>query len=360
MTALDDFSLLIPTYNREKYLQRILSYYAKHKYKCKIVIADSSFEENKILNRKVIDSFAQLNIEYLSFQPEVNPYRKLLDGINSVTTKYCVMCADDDFIAHNSVMKSITFLDENPDFTAVGGYYNVFLTTEQRNKEKTFFWRKYLYSYEKIEQNMTLISPEPKNRLSIHFANYFPTIYYIHRTNLLQMIYKEVLQYTSDVRFGEIMISMLTLIHGKIETLDILYGSRESILSSSGKTYSSLSNFMNNGTYDEKFQKFRECLVKHLTENQEITIEDAERIINEGMEIYIQNRTINSRNNVNWIKQLIGKVKTKLRYFQINFKFYKKLSFKQQHNLNNWNRNDPPKKYLDDFNDIKETVLEML
>ncbi|MHA1353625.1 MAG: TIGR00180 family glycosyltransferase [Candidatus Heimdallarchaeota archaeon] len=360
MAAQEDFSLLIPTYNREKYLSRILSYYAKHEYKCKIVIADSSFEENKILNQKVIESFAQLNIQYLSFHPEINPYQKLIDAINSISTKYCVMCADDDFITPKSVTKSIAFLETNPDFTAVGGYYYVFLTSKRGNKKKTFYWRKYLSSSEHKDINLTLASPKPGDRLSLHFANYFPTIYYIHRTDHLQMIYKEVIQNTTDVRFGELLLSMITLIHGKIQTLDILYGARESIIASSGATYSGFSHFKENNTYDEKLQKFRECLVKHLTEKQEISIQDAERIINDGMETYYQNRVaIKNKDRVKSIRGFIGKLKLKLSFLYINITQYGKFSSKKKQNLKKWNQNDPPKKYLEDFNDIKETVLEM-
>ena len=361
MTVQDNFSLVIPTYNREKYLRRILSYFAKHNYECKIVIADSSFEEKKILNQRVVDSFSQLQIKYLSFHPDVSPFQKFADAISSVTTKYCVMCADDDFITPNSMKKCIDFLERNPEFTAVGGYYYDFLALKQSNRKKTFFWRKYLFSSENIENYMTITSPEPKDRLSIHFTNYFPTIYYIHQTDFLQMIYKEILQNTSDVRFGEILLDMLTIIHGKIQTLDILYGARESIVTSSTSTYSRLSHFINNGTYDEKFQKFRECLVNHLIEKQEISVQDAEKIINDGMESYIQNRlAVNNKDSVNCIRQLIRTLLIKLRYFRINISQYRKFSFKKQIDLEKWNIEDPPKKYLDDFNDIKETVLKML
>jgi len=357
----DNFSIVIPTYNRDKYLLRILSYFAEHNYECKIVIADSSFEEKKILNQRVVNSFSQLQIEYLSFHPDVNFYQKLADTINSVTTKYCVLCADDDFITHNSMKKCIDFLQRNPEFTAVGGYYYDFLALKRSNKKKTFYWRKYLFSSENIENYMTITTSEPKDRLSIHFKNYFPTIYYIHRTDFLQMVYKEVLQNTSDVRFGEILLDMLTIIHGKIQTLDILYGARESIVTSSTSMHSRLSHFVKNGTYDEKFQKFRECLVNHLIKKQEITVQDAEKIINDGMEAYIQNRlAVKKEETVNWFRKLARMLFIKLRYFRINVSQYRKFSFKKQIDLEKWNTSDPPKKYLDDFNDIKEIVLKML
>lgn len=356
-----NFSLIIPTYNRHKYLHRLLTYYNKHEIEYQIIIADSSTKGKKSLNKETISAFPKLNIKYLSFPDDTNPLRKFHEAINSVTTKYCVICADDDFITPNSIKKSIDFLQRNPEFTAVGGFYYNFIALKPSKKKKVFYWRKYLFFYENRENYMTITSPEPKDRLSIHLANYFPTIYYVHQTDFLQMIYKEVFQNTSDVRFCEILLDMLTVVHGKIQTLDILFGARESIVISSASTYTGLAHYIENGTYEEKFQKFRECLVKHLTKKQEITVQDAEKIINDGMEAYIQNHIIvNNKNTVNWLRRLGRKLIIKLRDFRINVSQYRKFSFKKQINLEKWNINDPPKKYLDDFNDIKETVLKML
>ncbi len=338
-----------------------MTYYNKHEIEYQIIIADSSTKEKKTLNEKTISAFPKLNIKYLSFPVDVNPFRKFLEAINSVTTKYCVLCADDDFITPNSMKKCIDFLQRNPEFTAAGGYYYDFLALKRSNTKKTFYWLKYLFFSEKIENHMTITSPEPKDRLNIHFTNYFPTIYYIHQTDFLQMIYKEVLQNTSDVRFGEILLDMLTIIHGKVQTLDILFGARESIVNSSTSRYSRLDHFIKNGTYDEKFQKFNECLVNHLTKKQEITIQDAEKTIKDGMEAYIQNHiVVNKEKTVNWFRKLARMLSIKLRYFRINVSQYRKLSFKKQIDLEKWNTNDPPEKYLDDFNGIKEIVLKML
>jgi len=357
----DNLSLIIPTYNRHKYLYRLLTYYNKQEIEYQIIIADSSTRGKKTLNEKAISAFPKLNIKYLSFPVDIDPFRKFLEAINLVTTKYCVICADDDFITPNSMKKSIDFLQRNPEFTAVGGYYYNFIALKRGKKKKTFYWRKYLFFYKNKENYMTITSPEPKDRLSIHLANYFPTMYYVHQTDFLQMIYKEVLQNTTDVRFCEILLDMLTIIHGKIQTLDILYGARESIVISSASTYSGLAHYIKNGTYEEKFLKFRECLVNHLTKKQEITVQDAEKIINDGMEAYIQNHlAVNKKNTVNWLRMLIRMLLIKLKDFRINVSQYREFSFKKQIDLEKWNINDPPKNYLDDFNDIKETVLKML
>ena len=47
------YTIIIPTYNRPKYLERILSYYNGFKENYNIIVADSSLNENKEINKKM-------------------------------------------------------------------------------------------------------------------------------------------------------------------------------------------------------------------------------------------------------------------------------------------------------------------
>jgi len=50
-------TIIIPTYNRPRYLKRILSYYDNHGRAFNIVVADSSSNENKEINKKMFYYF---------------------------------------------------------------------------------------------------------------------------------------------------------------------------------------------------------------------------------------------------------------------------------------------------------------
>jgi hypothetical protein len=231
----------------------------------------------------------------------------------------------------------------------------------KHRKKKLFYWQPYLLYSEELKSYMTVNSSKASDRLSIHFAYYYPTIYYIHRADFLKMIYSEVLKHTTDVRFGELMLDMLTAIRGKIKTLDILYGMRESIVASSTTLYSKLHQFRLDGTFDEKYQKFSNCLVKHLTDEEEISKKNAERIIKEGFDSYLKLYHISQpKKEVNVVRRIARRLVLKFRYLRINIKQYGKFSFKRQIDLGNWNLDDPSQEYLEDFTDIKETVLRML
>ena len=99
------------------------------------------------------------------------------------------------------------------------------------------------------------------------------------------MIFKETIKYTDDVRFGELLPSMLTLIYGKMKHMDVLYSAREIIIDSGGRT--NLNDFIKNGTFEKKYNKFRECLAKALVSEEDISKEKAQKLIDKAMNKYL-------------------------------------------------------------------------
>ena len=358
-----DLSLIIPTYNRSKYLQRILTYYNKKNVKYEIVIPDSSLEIFKTINRKIIKSFKGLTINHLDyFSSEINYYHKIAQTFDFISKEYSVLCADDDFIIPDALDRSITFLENHPDFTAVGGYYINFLTKLNKNERANFYWKRYLTSFPHIKDQMNLNSSDPKVRLTTHFAFFVPTLYYVHQSDIHKMIFRESLPYTQDLgfaaSFGELLQDMLTAIHGKIKTLKVLYGARESIPVKKGDPakYAGVIQILKDGSFYEHYSTFRNCLARNLSQKGGIDHISAKKIVNEGMNLYLQRYMgyylYSSKN-----KQILKSIGQKLYYFFVNLDQHKILSTNAQVNLNHWNWSKPPSKFYREFMNIRETVL---
>ena len=86
--------------------------------KNKIIVADSSREEIKNINKKTISVCSNLDIFFLDEFPQIDEFPgasgqflKLRDAVEIVEDKYCVACADDDFITPKGTKKSIEFLE---------------------------------------------------------------------------------------------------------------------------------------------------------------------------------------------------------------------------------------------------------
>ena len=343
-------SIIIPTYNRPNYLRRILDYYNSYKTDYKIIIADSSSIENKALNKETISSFPNLKILYLDvYSDKINPLYKLVDAIKHTKGKYCLFCADDDFITPNGINQSVDFLENNQDFTIVHGHYISFYSKNKEKGEKKFCWR----LGDAVKQ---ITFPDARSRLIEYLSDYsISTFYGVHRTDSLKMVLEEALKFTNDERFSEFLISILPLIYGKMKCLDVLYAARETIFSSAGITNKTINDFIKEGSYEGKYANFKNCLAIHLNKNSQLTIEESQKIIDEAMAIYLKKSRPNDYkyfliNILYYFPEAISK-KIKLIYRRAKLNFSKPTG-----NFLNF-INDPSSKYYDDFNRIRGCLM---
>lgn len=355
-------TIIIPTFNRPKYLKRILNYYNGFEEDYNIIIADSSFDKNKQLNKETISKLSKLDISYIEKYPtNVSPCHKLADATNQAKTKYSVFCGDDDFITPRGINQSVDFLEKNQDFTVAHGQYISFYLRTNKKGRQQFLWN-HLYLAKQIN------FPEARYRLFFHLSDYqIPTFYAVHKTDFLKMIFKETIKYTDDERFGELLPSMLTLIYGKMKRIDVPYGVREIIIDSRGRTSKNLDDFIKDRTYDRKYKKFKTCLAKHLTNNSQISINESKKIIDEAMSIYFKKSCSKSFKRI-----LIDKMSNLLNALDLpdsidkNIRMLYRKMFTPRHVLNRSKEIDDLKKkvespnseYFDDFNKIRHFVLQ--
>ena len=94
----------------EETLRRILNYYNSYHIEFNIIIADSSTNINKKLNKKIAASFPKLKILYIDkFSEKLVSHHKFAEIVKYVKTKYCVFCADDDFVVPNGIKQAVDF-----------------------------------------------------------------------------------------------------------------------------------------------------------------------------------------------------------------------------------------------------------
>lgn len=350
--------LIIPTHNRPNCLRRILAYYNSLEVDYSIVVADSSTEQNKEINKHIVNSFLNLYIQHINSNAYL--WHKIAKATNYVKKKYCVICADDDFITVNGINQSVDFLEKNSDFTIAHGFYISYWLDCDKGKNSKFCWVP-VYTCRSIK------FLDSKSRLDCHLSNYSQITHYgVHRTDFLKMIFKETLNFTDDIRFGELLPEMLTLIYGKMKCLNVLYAARERIPGSLGRTSKNLKDFMRDGTYEKKYNKFRSCLVKHLIKNSQINSDEAKELIDKGMAEYLNKYYSKSFNGILITK--MSKFLCALNFPEVvdkNIRILYKKIFTPKYNLNKLKEiNDfknkfesPNSKYFDDFEKIRNHVL---
>lgn len=121
-SILKKVTLTLPTKNRPELLGRVLSYYAKMKASFTLYICDSSDPEFADKMSEVIEKFDHLlSLRRFCFPPSMGGTRAVAMALSQVETPYAIFVGDDDFLIPDRVEEGVRFLDQNSDYSLVGG-----------------------------------------------------------------------------------------------------------------------------------------------------------------------------------------------------------------------------------------------
>ncbi|MBI4620265.1 MAG: TIGR00180 family glycosyltransferase [Desulfobacterales bacterium] len=272
-----EYSIVVPTYNRPHFLKRLLLYYQEQKFPYAIVVADSSFAPSCEENRNVVASLCNtLNVHYQMYRTDISVPLKIAQALDTVNSKYAVICADDDFILPQAIELCVCFLEANPDYSIAHGHALRFFSYTSANRDAHHSLRIETYPQCILDFN------DPRLRLQKHLKGYTATFYSVHRRSDLIHNMQVCHDKTADIRFGELLPSCLSLIQGKAKRLDILYMVRQVIPDSSagkGKRLSWL-DLLISDDFSQRYTQFRNCLVEELENVMDLPVTEAKNEVN--------------------------------------------------------------------------------
>ena len=213
LSLLKKLTLVIPTYNRNYYLNRCLWYHAHFPFG-QIIVADSSPEEKKVVNRETVSKIREMlgvDVLYLEYEPETEKYggdiyRKWGDAVMHVETEYSQICTDKEFLLPITLTRFIEYLECHQ------GYVTVDATHYNLSKENEYL----CYNI----PTMNLDSDDSYVRFSEMASNPGCTLLALYKTNILKSIYTSYITHRiQDIRFGELYLEILAAIKGKIITI---------------------------------------------------------------------------------------------------------------------------------------------
>jgi glycosyltransferase domain-containing protein len=281
------FSLVVPTYNRPVFLQRLLRYYAELRFPHAVVVADSSSGSALEENRKLIGSAQKsLGISHQVFAPDTSPYGKLASTLGSLESTYAAVCADDDFIVPDGVARCLDFLEANPQYSIAHGRSTAVLVAERSAAaQDSEIWGASTYPQRTIDAD------SPVERLEDHLRCYTATYYSVHRRLQLAANLRQANDYTVDYRFGELLASCLSIIQGKAKCLDVMYMVRQAELGPATRKYSEKmlpwDNLLLLDDFSIRYSRFRGCLAEELVATSGIAAEDAQAVVNRAFLSYL-------------------------------------------------------------------------
>lgn len=280
------FTLVILTRNRYSKLLRLLKFYESYDFPVSIKILDSS--KSNVIPDEINEFLNNNSIRYEKFDESLIFGAMLNLGLQDITSPYCGLCADDDFIFPTGINSCLEFLENNKDYAVAHGHYFQFNQISDMKQELE--WSYSSNNFRSIENRKSEI------RFSNHLLAYCsPTFYAVHRTEILLNSWRKAEKYSDDIRFGELIASCCTAIDGKIKYLDDPYSAREYNIRSWGHTAENMRDFFKNNTFDKKFEKFSKCISSSLNMETGPNERDVYSLIGRAMDEYLKSNYGHSR-----------------------------------------------------------------
>lgn len=289
ISLLDKLTLIIPTYNRNYYLSRCLQYHSQFPFN-EIIVADSSDSNKQLINKRVIDNIREkynITIKYIWTEANNDKYGKDIvekwsNAVQSVKTKYSLICTDKEYYIPSTLIKSIDYLETHPDiYLCEGEYYYIERPSPNKYMLRNMYPTKIPVLHDnaqsrlKIAQNGKNIS---SNQMGIHTSEFHKYLYKMLNKNNID-----------DIRFGEITLELLTIASSKTMYLNLPYCYRDICnLSTNNKLkknessslrYPYLETYQKEGIYDTYFERFVNCLAPEIVENSSLSLSDAESFV---------------------------------------------------------------------------------
>ena len=203
-------TVVLISHNRPAFLRRAVQFYSA--LPCKVLILDSSAE----LTEGVAGLFASMEYQHLPHIGYWGIQAKLDYGVRQVTTPYMVFAADDDFIVHDALEQSVSFLQANPDYGMCHGYCLMYLTLAN----SVSYYRR----DKKVSEDYA--SDVAQDRILDFMGEYIPPFYAVHRTSLLRDWY-DAMPDGTIFQWQEIGHAWYMLARAKARILPIPYVVRE-------------------------------------------------------------------------------------------------------------------------------------
>lgn len=270
LSLLKKLTLVIPTYNRNYYLSRCLWYHAHFPFG-EIIVADSSPEEKKAVNRETVQKIREMfgaNIRYLEYEPETEKYggdiyRKWGDAVQHVETEYSKICTDKEFVLPDAVNMCVEFLEGHLDYNTADGLS--LLLRNLTGNTAVSKWEAWTPQNKSYEDDDPVERCRDAIRTGKNPLGHWNMLTAIRRSKFHKGIYKELMRYSlNDIRIGDFYPQLLSILCSKrkyFQNIPYLVRDLSSLQNSMGKIspdesstvrYPKIPECVREGLFDEK------------------------------------------------------------------------------------------------------------
>jgi glycosyltransferase domain-containing protein len=216
MTMLD-YTLVIPTFNRPKELRALLRYYQTKGNPFPILVLESSSDPEALVNNNETIS-GHDGVASITFDPQTNLAAKVAEGLNSVSTRFASLCADDDVVFVKGLELAIDELREDGGLVAAHGVYFNF-----KRKDDDPLALNVAVEYQKVNPNAGRVGARLM-QMGLHYESQF---YAVFETDCLKTVFDKSAQLDS-LHYQELFQAFSATMLGRSVRLDVPYAGRHS------------------------------------------------------------------------------------------------------------------------------------
>ena len=197
------YTLIITTFNRPKYLSRLLQFLNSFNIPLNILIADASEFIYQAQNRSILKDYSNLKINYMSFNSYEDTVRMLLLSTISCHSPFVAYCHDDDFIFPDFLEEAVEYLFNNLDYAVCNGRYSLIDANGFR-----------------IQSNKLHDDPDPLKRFEDGLSNLSPTLFAVWRREVAIKTFTSSMLFPHGHDMREPLLTCFCTLFGKIHVLD--------------------------------------------------------------------------------------------------------------------------------------------
>jgi glycosyltransferase domain-containing protein len=216
---LEDLTIVITTYKRYGYLNRLLKFLLSYELRAKIIVLDSTPYLPE--DRDVQIRLNSRNVVWMRFDSGISPSKKTALGVKEVETEFTVLCADDDFLIPPAVKKCVEFLLVHPEYGSAQGEYFHHLVLRNLIFQGCCITPLY-------QNTSSGDDDKPIARVMSYLSGYSTLPYYaVHRTKIFKKIWRQTADLNLNPHMGEYFPCALSMCLGKMKKLPVFFISRE-------------------------------------------------------------------------------------------------------------------------------------
>ena len=216
-------TIVVPTFNRPRELRRLIEFLACAGNQYPVLVLDGGSDESKLANQEMARQHSF--VTYYTYPSDLYLGSRYADGLERVSTPYCVLCGDDDFVVPAGIAVCADFLDEHPSYAAATG------RTLALNYAKRGYFLKWGVSFEDVLKSRFNLSHKHFVQRFLNLIAYTsigcpPLCYGTIRAPVVRAAFRLArpgMKYSSL----ELLLNSTVLLHGWARTLNCFFNVRD-------------------------------------------------------------------------------------------------------------------------------------